>query len=461
MNAFQMNASPTVLVVDDDPSVTASLALLLKQNKYHVIQAADPASALRQIEDREIHLVLQDMNFSRSTSGEEGLALLKEIRQSRPQVPVILMTAWASISLAVEGMRVGASDFISKPWDNDSLLRTIATAIGLASAQEPRVISRKQLDGEFDFGGIIGESPSLVQTLATLARVSRTDASILILGESGTGKEVLADAIHLNSARRAGPLVKVNLGGITPSLFESEMFGHVKGAFTDAKLERKGRFHAANSGTLFLDEIGELDTSSQVKLLRVLQDHHFQMVGSSRNESVDIRIISATNRDLEKRVQEGMFREDLFYRINLITIRVPPLRERMSDIPLLASHHLEKVSKIYGLPVATLTPGALSFLQQQPWPGNIRQLFQCIERTLLITGKTELDYGDFAVDHGASIAGADPSIQEPVLTLEENERRMIQKALQAHEGNLTKVAESLGLSRAALYRRLDKHGFKT
>ncbi|MCJ8319838.1 MAG: sigma-54 dependent transcriptional regulator [Colwellia sp.] len=450
-----------ILVVDDDQSVTASLTLLLKQHKFSVLQAHEPSEAMELLKEHAVDLVLQDMNFSRSTSGEEGMSLLQEIKVLSPQLPVILMTAWASISLAVEGMRCGASDFIAKPWDNENLLKTITTIIDLArptnQTQDSRFLSRAALDENFDFSNIIGESQSMLTVLNTVARIAKTNASVLILGESGTGKEVIADAIHDNSNRNNASFVKVNLGGITPSLFESEMFGHVKGAFTDAKQDRKGRFSAANHGSIFLDEIGEMDKSSQVKMLRVLQDQNFQMVGCSQNTSVDVRVICATNQNLEHMVEQDNFREDLFYRINLITIELPPLRDRATDIALLAKNHLSKISKLYGISQATISASALQWLQQQQWPGNIRQLCQTIERVLLMSGKSELTYQDFVPNCDTS---SEPlsNIDLGDVTLEQMEKIMIEKSLLAYQSNISKVADALGLSRASLYRRIEKHG---
>jgi len=462
MSRINNNQADLILVVDDDKSVTASLTLLLKQHKFKVLQAHDPVSALQLIETHDISLVLQDMNFTRSTTGEEGMALLKKIHQVKPQLPVILMTAWASISLAVEGMRLGASDFITKPWDNQHLLKTINTIVGLANPATNEnalgLLSRPELEENNDFSAVIGESSEILKILTTIARVCKTDASVLILGESGTGKEVIADAIHLNSNRSNAEIIKVNLGGISPSLFESEMFGHVKGAFTDAKRDRQGRFSSANNGTLFLDEIGEMDKSSQVKLLRVLQDQNFQMVGSSSNTSVNVRIICATNQNLEEMVSLDKFREDLFYRINLITIELPPLRKRASDIPLLAKNHLQKISKLYGINQASISRRALDWLEQQQWPGNIRQLCQTIERVLLMSGKSELDYQDFVPNDKTTEKALHSDIDLSSVTLEEMEKIMIEKSLAAYQGNISKVADALGLSRASLYRRLEKHG---
>src|SRR5215212_3517166 len=309
-----------ILIVDDDRSVTASLALLLKQAGLESVAVGSPEEALDVLRQRPCQLVIQDMNFTRRTSGEEGLALLRDIRKATPTIPVILITAWGSIGLAVEGMKAGASDFITKPWTNPQLLQTVRTALGLAASRpmsEDGLPTREELDARFDFGTLVGRDPRLLRILQLIGRVAPTDASVLVTGESGTGKELVADAIHRNSRRAQGPFVKVNLGGISASLFESEMFGHVRGAFTDARADRKGRFEMADGGTIFLDEIGEIDPNAQVKLLRVLQ---------------------ATNRDLGEEVPRGRFREDLLYRLNLISLRLPPLRERRTDVPLLARH---------------------------------------------------------------------------------------------------------------------------
>jgi len=462
----------TILVVDDDVSVTASLTLLLKQYKFQVIKAHSPNEALDIIEQTTVDLILQDMNFTRSTTGEEGMALLQRIKTIQPDLPIILMTAWGSIALAVEGMRLGASDFITKPWDNDHLIRTINTIVGLSTksshetSSANQLLSRNALSKLGNFSPVVGESPAILKVLTTVARVCKTDASVLILGESGTGKEVIADAIHLNSKRHQKAMVKVNLGGISPSLFESEMFGHVKGAFTDAKQSREGRFSAANNSSIFLDELGELDKSSQVKLLRVLQDQNFQQVGSSTNSSVNVRVISATNQNLEEMVASDSFREDLFYRINLITITLPPLRERSSDIPLLAKNHLTKISKLYGVEQASLSPAALQWLQQQPWPGNIRQLCQNIERVLLMSGKSYLELSDFTERESAHSKNIEINDELPDnnanitfdnVTLEQMEKLMIERSLSAYQFNISKVADALGLSRASLYRRIAKH----
>jgi DNA-binding NtrC family response regulator len=448
-----------ILVVDDDASVTASLGLLLRQAGYAVRAADGPAQALATGESPA--LVLQDMNFSRHTSGEEGLALLGELKRRWPAVPVVLMTAWGSIPLAVEGMKAGAADFVTKPWTNAQLLLTVRTALGLAQAPPAGgpAPGRDELDERCDFGALVGEDPRLLAALEVVVRVAATDASVLVTGESGTGKELVAEAIHRNSRRAAGPFVKVNLGGIATSLFESEMFGHVRGAFTDARADRKGRFELSDGGTIFLDEIGELEPQAQVKLLRVLQDRSYEALGSSLSRSVDVRVVSATNRELPELVARGQFREDLLYRLNLIQIHLPPLRERASDIALLAQRFVSTFAQAYGRELA-LSPGALRFLQAQPWPGNVRQLRQWIERAVLVSRRDVLEPGDLEATSALEARGAPRDPLPPVgsMTLDEIERAVIVKSLAHHAGNLTKVAASLGMSRPALYRRLEKFG---
>ena len=328
-----------ILIIDDDFAVRASLALLLKKEGYASHGVATPAEALDWLATGQPELILLDMNFSLDTSGEEGLQLLALIRERQPAAAVILITGWATVGLAVEGMKLGARDFINKPWDNEYLIQSIRTVLDLSRLKGGNM-SRKKLAADYDFGHIIGQAPSFMKVLETVGRVAATDAPVLIMGESGTGKELIAEAIHQNSQRRTKPFVKVNLGGISSSLFESEMFGHVRGAFTDARSDRVGRFELAHTGTIFLDEIGDLGLSSQVKLLRVLQDRTYEVLGSSRTRRVDVRVISATNRPLEEMVAEGAFREDLFYRLNVIPIHLPPLRERRGDIALHRNQNL-------------------------------------------------------------------------------------------------------------------------
>jgi two-component system NtrC family response regulator len=452
-----------ILIVDDDPSVAASLGLLLKRHGHPTRAARSQEEALAALREAEVDLVLQDMNFSRATTGEEGLELLGRIRRLRPRLPVILITAWGSIALAVEGMKAGAADFVTKPWSNAQLLQAVETALSLAHQQEGKgaPASREELDRRFDVRALIGAEPRFLKILELIGRVAPTDASVLITGESGTGKELVAEAIHRNSRRKEGPFVKVNLGGISSTLFESEMFGHVKGAFTDARVDRKGRFEMADRGTIFLDEIGEVDPAAQVKLLRVLQDRSYEALGSSLPRTVDVRVVSATNRDLAERVAAGAFREDLLYRLNLIAVRLPALRERRGDIPLLARHFLDLAAHAYRRPPIALADRAVAWLQDQPWPGNIRQLKQTIERAVLVVDGDRLDAGDLVALSGLDEREARGGTALPspgTMTLDEMEKAMIVKCLRHYEGNVTRVAEALGLSRAALYRRFEKYG---
>ncbi|MEM7588093.1 MAG: sigma-54 dependent transcriptional regulator [Acidobacteriota bacterium] len=465
-----------ILIVDDDASVTASLALLFKRQGHATRTASSPAEALAILADEPCRAVVQDMNFSRAgamqgTSGEEGLELLRQIKRRQPELPVILITAWGSIELAVQGMQAGAADFITKPWSNPQLLQAVETVLEVAEVRAEQHqaerrqegIERDELDRQYDFGGIVGRHPKLLRILDLIGRVSATDASVLITGESGTGKELLAEAIHRNGKRRAEPFVRVNLGGISSTLFESEMFGHVRGAFTDARKDRTGRFALADRGTIFLDEIGEVDPSAQVKLLRVLQDRTYEVLGSSTTRRVDVRVISATNRDLPKMVEQGSFREDLLYRLNLIAVELPPLRERRSDVPLLAEHLVKHCGRLYGREGLELSPSAVDWLASQSWPGNVRQLKQVIERAVLLArgdtiGSEELLDLD-ALGQRERRDRALPAVG--AMTLEEVERAMVVKALAHHGGNITRVAKALGLSRAALYRRCEKFGIES
>ena len=453
----------TILVVDDDVSVTASLALLLKQNGFECLNAADPERALAAMAQRNVDLVIQDMNFSRSTTGEEGLSLLRDIRRARPAVPVVLITAWGSIALAVEGMKAGAADFVTKPWDNERLVQVVKTALSLfGGTRGAEHADRESLDKEFDFSEILGKDPALVRTLSRIARVAKTDATVLIFGESGTGKELLANAIHSNSARASGSFVKVNLGAIVSSLFESEMFGHVRGAFTDAKRDRTGYFEQAHGGTIFLDEVAEVDRASQVKLLRVLQDHTYQRVGSGELRKSSFRVVAATNRDLAALVASGQFREDLYYRLNLITLEVPPLRKRKGDIALIAAHHLRQIEERHTLGELSFGADVVPWLTEQPWPGNVRELKHSLERAVLISGQKVLTRADFetsASEREPPRAAA--PLDGDLMKLDEVERLMIQRAMQQSGRNITQAAELLGLSRAALYRRLAKHGLSS
>ena len=446
-----------VLVVDDDKSIRLSLKLILERNEFEVVLAEEPSAAIQVIRDNPaVELVLMDMNYNTyrtsSNDGEEGLTLLKQIKVFRPDVPCILMTAWGTIDLAVRGMRAGAFDFITKPWDNGVLLERIQTARTLKG----RVSSSDDKKGDGS-GTIIGSS--LAGILSTISRVAPTNAPVLITGESGTGKELIAEAIHRQSKRANGPFVKVNLGGISSTLFESEMFGHKKGSFTDAKTDRIGRFELAKGGTIFLDEIGELSLASQVKLLRVLQDQTYEVLGDSHTRRTDVRVVCATNADLQAMVKEHTFREDLFYRINLINLRLPPLRERREDIPLLVEHFLREACLANNVPVVTASYEAIAYLQTLPFPGNIRELKNLVERALLMHDpkNDKLTAADFAApSHPAAVPSASP--EGPAATLDNLERTAIAACIQKHSGNLSLVAKELGISRGALYRKIEKHG---
>lgn len=453
-----MNLKTMILIIDDDSSIRSSLGLMLRRAGYETQAVSTPKEAIDCVRSVNPDLILMDMNFTLSTTGEEGLVLLRQVKIFCPDVPVILITAWGSIQLAVRGMQAGAFDFITKPWNNATLLQRIQTALDLSAV--PNDATRKQAE-ELDRGKIIGRSQGLTDVLDTIARIAKTNASVLITGESGTGKELIAEAVHLHSLRAKQPFIKVNLGGISQSLFESEMFGHKKGAFTDAGADRTGRFELADKGTIFLDEIGDLDISCQVKLLRVLQDQTFEVLGDSRARKTDVRVVSATNADLRKMVTERTFREDLFYRINLITVHLPALRERREDILLLARYFADKQTELNGIPQTEFSGEAMSFLTRLPYPGNIRELKNLIERTILISGKKKLDAADFESqyqhwDEPAKSATANLN----GMTLDEIEHQTILQASERYKGNLSQMAVALGISRAALYRRLEKYNIK-
>ena len=440
-----------ILIVDDDAAVRLSLRLLLTRNGFETREASSPKEAMEIVRSTTPELIILDMNFSRATTGEEGLILLKQIKIFHPDVPVILMTAWGSIPLAVDGIHAGAFDFITKPWDNQTLLQRINVALELNSPTEGTAVNT-----DFDRSFIIGKSPALLNVLDTISRIAATDAPVLIMGENGTGKELIAEAIHRNSRRRANAMVKVNLGGISSSLFESEMFGHKKGAFTGAVADREGRFAVANGGTIFLDEIGELDLNCQVKLLRVLQEHTYEMLGDSTPLRTDVRVVCATNADLPAMVAERTFREDLFYRINLITVTLPPLRDRADDIPLLVNHIVARHCEANGRERPEISADAMDFLKTLPYPGNIRELKNFIERTLLVTQSQSLGAADFR----SQDTGPAPTRQASASSLESKEQQAIELALAQSGGNLTRTAGLLGISRQALYRRMEKYGIK-
>ena len=449
-----------IVIADDDPAIRTSLCLLLKREGYKTVDFAQPDELMNFVRRTAPDVIVLDMNFTRETSGDEGLKLLRQIRLFQPAVPVILITGWASIDLAVAGMKTGAFDFVAKPWNNQALLNTVNNALVLsksANIADNDNVTRAQLDKNYNLSNIIGKSPALMDVLKTVVRISPTNAPALITGESGTGKELVAEAIHNNSPRSKGAFVKVNLGGISQTLFESEMFGHKKGAFTDAHTERKGRFALADGGTIFLDEIGDLDLASQVKLLRVLQEQTFEMLGDSRTQKIDVRVVCATNRHLPEMIEQGLFREDLFYRINLIQIALPALRERGNDIILLAQNFANRLTVTNNLPAVKFSDAAVQFFKSYLFPGNIRELKNMVERAILMSGKEEICVDDLNVS-------APPKKASGQLlqlgTLDDIERHSILEAMATYRGNLSKVAQALGVSRGALYRRLDKFGIE-
>ena len=437
-----------ILIIDDDSAVRSSLSFMLKRAGYEAQTVPGPREAMEVVRSVAPDLILMDMNFTLSTTGEEGLTLLKQVKIFRPETPVILMTAWGSIQLAVQGMQAGAFDFITKPWNNAALLQRIETALQLSGTpQEP---TQEQSDS-FDRSHIIGRSQGLMDVLNTIARIAKTNASVLITGESGTGKELIAEAIHINSQRAKHPFVKVNLGGISQSLFESEMFGHKKGAFTDASADRIGRFEIANKGTIFLDEIGDLDPSCQVKLLRVLQDQTFEVLGDSRPRKTDIRVVSATNADLRKMVNERTFREDLYHRINEFTLRMPDLKERKEDILLFANFFLDQANKELDKHLIGFDAKASQALMNYHWPGNLRQMKNIVKRATLLAQSSFITLLELGTELLETPASSNTSI---ALRNEETEKEHILEALRQTGNNKSKAAQLLNIDRKTLYNKL-------
>ena len=447
-----------ILIIDDDQAVCSSLRLLLKKKGYEALSVNHPSVVMETIAEFDPQLILLDMNFTINTTGKQGLAILTRIVESHPSVSVILMTGWATVQLAVEGMKLGAKDFLAKPWDNNHLVKSIEDILALSSAQDFSKHPSSRQNTEDNFDHIIGESIQFKEVMDMAKRVAKTDASILITGESGTGKEVISEAIHEMSERAGSNFIKVNLGGLSTSLFESEMFGHKKGAFTGAISDREGRFDKANKGSIFLDEIGELPIESQVKLLRVLQEKTFESLGSSHTKRADVRVISATNKDLQSMVMTGTFREDLFYRINLITIHLPALRDRKDDIPLLVKHFLSSTCRAYDIEYPIIEDETMHWIISQQYPGNIRELKNMVERTILLNMSAKIlkvkDFKQYTKVNPASTRVSLPEVGK--ITLQEMEINMIKKALSFHQHSISKTAASLGITRSSLYRRLEK-----
>jgi DNA-binding NtrC family response regulator len=451
---------PTVLLVDDQADVREALRLLLKSEGIASAGADGPAAAMEAVRQRDFSCALIDLNYTRdTTSGEEGLALLDALRQHAPELPVVVMTAWGNVPLAVDALRRGAGDFIEKPWDNTRALSIVRTQIALGEGSRRQ--RRLEAENALLRGGseaLIAESPAMRRVMELVARVAPSDANVLVLGENGTGKGVIAQALHAQSRRAAKALVKVNMGAIAENVFESEMFGHVRGAYTDAKSERIGRFELADGGTLFLDEVGNVPASQQPKLLRVLEDGEFERLGSSRTQSVDVRLVSATNADLAVEVEAGRFRKDLLYRLNTLEIRLPPLRERRDDILPLARSFLDRSAARYGRHELRLAPSAERALLAWRWPGNVRELGHLMERAALLAEHDLVS--DSALAFGPGPAGAESASDLDCMTIDQAEAHLVRRALERHGGNLQHAADALGITRQTLYRRLEKHGLR-
>jgi len=454
-----VNENGKILMIDDDEDVLLAAKMLLKKSNHQVIIEKNPNKIPFLLNNDTYDVILLDMNFSKdTTSGKEGFEWLKQIKERDPQAVVIMITAFGDVEMAVRALKEGATDFILKPWQNEKLVATISTAIRLKKSynEVDKLRKAKQMLEEQisqPFRDIIGQSASLKEVFSLIDKVAKTDANVLILGENGTGKELVARAIHQNSLRKDNSFVAVDMGAITETLFESELFGHKKGAFTDAREDRPGRFELANHGTLFLDEIGNLSMNLQSKLLSALQSRLVTRVGSNQSMEVDIRLICATNMPLHQMVKEGKFRQDLLYRINTVEITIPPLCERIDDIPALAIHFLSYYSKRYHKEVLTISPEAINKLKKYPWPGNVRELQHSIERAVIMADSNQLQESDFLFNRKGN-----ESSSLDTLNLDEVEKSAVVKAIQLHGGNISKAADELGLTRASLYRRMEKYG---
>lgn len=449
-----------ILLADDQADIRESLRLLLKNEGFETQAASSPAEVLAAIEAREFDAVLMDLNYTRdTTSGQEGLDLLSRIQSLDGTLPVIVMTAWSSVELAVEAMRLGARDFLQKPWENARLLSILRTQIDLRQAlrRATRLEAENRLLSVEARPALIAESAAMQPVLNLIARIGPSDANVLITGEHGTGKEVVARTLHAMSGRSNRAMVTVNAGGLSSGLFESELFGHVKGAFTDARMDRIGRFEIADSGTLFLDEIANVPLNLQSKLLRVLETGEFERVGSSHTRRVNVRVLAATNVDVNVEVAAGRFREDLLFRLNTIEIRLPSLRDRGDDIELLANHFLLVYTERYRKAISGFDAGAMQALREHPWPGNVRELDHAIERAVLLSTSPTIRAVDLGLRPASSLGGA---LRLEEMSLEEVEKHLIQRMLARHGGNVSKAADALGLSRSALYRRLQKFGLE-
>src|SRR5215471_13115014 len=455
----QESFTPRVLIADDQEDVLEALRLLLKSERYYIEAVKRPADIIQSIEDRDFDVLLMDLNYTRdTTSGEEGLDLLTRVQKLDNTLPVVVMTAWGSVDVAVEAMRRGASDFIQKPWDNARLITIIRTQaeLGQALRRGQRLEAENRILRDEGKPKLIAESPAMQPVLQIIERVGASDANVLISGENGTGKGVVAQTLHLVSSRASKPMVTVNVGGLSEGVFESEMFGHVKGAFTDAKADRVGRFEMAEGGTLFLDEIANVPLNQQAKLLRVLETGELERVGSSKTHRVDVRILSATNANLNEEVTAGRFRGDLLFRLNTIEIQLPPLRDRRDDISPLAGHFLNVHAKRYRKHLTGFDGGAIQMLREHPWPGNVRELDHTVERAVLMAQRSTVAAADLGL--AATSAGGLQAPRLEDMSMEEVESFLIRKALTRFGNNVSQAANALGLSRSALYRRMQRHG---
>lgn len=450
-----------VLVVDDDSDVLQAARLFLKQHVASVETEKDPNSISTLLRNNSYDLILLDMNFTDDvSSGEEGFFWLDKILEIDPSIAVILITAYGDVDKAVRAVKAGATDFVLKPWQNEKLLATVSSALKLTNSRRQVAAlkqQQKQLSNDIDhhYRDIIGRSPAMMEVFQTIEKVAATDANILILGENGTGKEMIARAVHRRSERKENVFINVDMGSISESLFESELFGYVKGAFTDAKEDRAGRFEVANGGTLFLDEIGNIPLTLQSKLLTVLQSRKVTRVGSMTSKSVNIRLVCATNQSLKEMVGSGDFRQDLLFRINTIEVHLPPLRDRKEDIGLLLQHFNKLYCSKYKKEAKTIEPATLKKLESYAWPGNVRELQHAVERAVIMSDGKVLQPGDFLLAREQDPA---ESVMVEDYNLEEVEKMVLRKALKKHNGNISKAAEELGLTRASLYRRLEKYG---
>ena len=448
--------SPRVLIADDQPEVLSALSFLCTAEGYEAVTADSPSAVLIKIGREDFDVALIDLNYrAERQTGVEGLSLIKSIREIDPSLPIVVMTAYASIQIAVEAIRLGAKDFLQKPWENERLLSILRTQIALRNAlkgKERLEAENSSLRGSVPVEGFVGTSATMQEVQQMVEQVAPSDANLLITGENGTGKSVVARMVHQLSTRAGQPLITVNMGGLPEGVFESEMFGHVKGAFTDAKVDRAGRFELADHGTLFLDEIANLTATQQTKLLRVLETGEFERVGSSKTRHADVRLLSATNADLRKEIDAGKFREDLFFRLNTIQIHLPSLRDRIADIPILAEQFLAEFVKRYRKQITGIHPDAIAVLQTYRWPGNVRELRHVLERAVLLARSDKVQAPDLGLQgaHGKS-----SSLDE--MDLDSAEALLIRRALARNQGNALLAAKALGLSRSAFYRRLQKH----